>query len=607
MISGAADCSATQYLTEAAKPTNDPAGNCIRVHTSYGNGATGGCSNAGVAAYVYVASQSRADFLATQPWFPNKAVVEAVVTAAACKQKCIDSDRKCAFWDWTGLLGADSRECWLKRAVDCTPAYSIKWGSASGARSCDPNDVDTRCDGDDCDAGGGGTQTGGDGNDNTGNGQGPATGQEYPRPKTPETAAVLRAKALVAQMTLEEKVNYTNGVGWGSPGYYDIIDGFYVGNIPGVPRLNVPSINMQDAAQGFRTTDQRMYGQVTSWPCGLGVAATWDRALMKEWASSMAAEFRAKGANTLLGPSVNIHRVARGGRNGEYISGEDPFLGAALASGYVQGVQSQKVMAVMKHYALNNQETHRNDGSSNVDDRTMQEIYLPPFRGAVEAGVASVMCGYNLVNNVHACANGKLLNRDLKERMAFTGFVMSDWWAIHAPNYQAAGLDMNMPGNDHFFDSANMVGTVATVDDMVTRIFAGMIDVGVMDAPTCNTGADCEYLMYNVTATSPAHGKLARTIAAQSAVLLKNDGEVLPLQPGTTVAVVGTACDAPYNLEDLTGKWDLGNYYVRCLIRGVLAMTFFPCAGSGCLSVCLSVCPYVCLVLVVCLFVCLSV
>lgn len=115
----------------------------------------------------------------------------------------------------------------------------------------------------------------------------------------------------------------------------------------------------------------------------------------------------------------------------------------------------------------------------------MQEIYLPPFRGAAEAGVASVMCGYNKVNGVHACANGNLLNRDLKQRMGFTGFVMSDWWAIHAPGYQAGGLDMNMPGNDHFFDAKNMVGDMSIVEDMVTRIFAGMIEVGVMDNPTC--------------------------------------------------------------------------------------------------------------------------
>jgi beta-glucosidase len=237
----------------------------------------------------------------------------------------------------------------------------------------------------------------------------------------------------------------------------------------------------------------------------------------------------------------------------------------------VEGVQSQKVMAVMKHFALNSQEIHRNDGSSNIDERTFQEIYLPPFAGAVDAGVASVMCGYNQVNGVHDCANGKLLNRDLKERMGFNGFVMSDWWAIHDTGYQVGGLDMSMPGNDGCFADAMLAASGPTaLDDMVTRVLAGMISTGVMDAPAlCAVGVDCDDFLFKVNASSAEHGALARDIAAQSIVLLKNTvgsgpNKVLPLgqTPGQTIAVVGAVCDSDYNLDALTAKWDLGNYYV---------------------------------------------
>jgi beta-glucosidase len=151
-------------------------------------------------------------------------------------------------------------------------------------------------------------------------------------------------------------------------------DGYYIGNEPAVPRLNIPSLNMQDAAQGFRTTDIRQIGQVTAWPCSLAVAGTWDAELAETWGAALGDEHRGKGANVILGPSVNVHRVAVGGRNAEYISGEEPKLGEVMAASYVTGVQSRGVLAVAKHFALNNQETNRNTVDSHASERSMHEV-----------------------------------------------------------------------------------------------------------------------------------------------------------------------------------------------------------------------------------------
>ena len=150
--------------------------------------------------------------------------------------------------------------------------------------------------------------------------------------------------------------------------------------------------------------------------------------------------------NVLLGPGVDIARNPLNGRNFEY-AGEDPYLAGQAAAGVVQGIQSQHVIATVKHYALNDQETNRTTDSSDADERTMQEIDLPAFDAAVKAGVGSVMCSYNRINSVYACENPYLLHSVLDDQFAFSGFVMSDWGANHSTVASAnAGLDMEMPG-----------------------------------------------------------------------------------------------------------------------------------------------------------------
>jgi beta-glucosidase len=189
-----------------------------------------------------------------------------------------------------------------------------------------------------------------------------------------------RAKAIVAQLTLEEKVGLLTGVG-----------GNYSGNLAAIPRLSVPGLGMNDGPQGFRAPAE-FAGTTTAFPCALSVAAGWDGGNAYAFGTAMGAEFAGKGAGMMLGPAMNVARLPTNGRNFEYISGEDGALGAVMAAAVVRGVQSQGVVANAKHYVQNNQEYQRSTVDSIVDERTHVEVYLPPFEAAVEAGVGSVMC-----------------------------------------------------------------------------------------------------------------------------------------------------------------------------------------------------------------------
>ena len=200
---------------------------------------------------------------------------------------------------------------------------------------------------------------------------------------------------------------------------------------------------MNDGPQGFR--DNEHPGSTTAWPCSLAIAATFDAEAAREWGAAMGAEFHGKGANVQLGPGMCLARIPRNGRNFEYLSGEDPHLGAVLVPPVVRGIQAQGVIANAKHWVNNNQESARTSVSEVVDERTQFELYYPPFEAAVEAGVGSVMCSYNRVRRVWSCENPQTLQRDLKERLGFEGWVMSDWGATHSTSINA-GLDQEMPG-----------------------------------------------------------------------------------------------------------------------------------------------------------------
>ena len=236
-----------------------------------------------------------------------------------------------------------------------------------------------------------------------------------------------RVEAILGQMTLEEKIDYIAGY-----------DDFY---IRAIPRLGVPELKMADGPMGVRN-----YGASTAFPAGIAMAASWDTEVVNRVGTMMGKDSRARGVDFLLGPGMNIYRAPMAGRNFEYF-GEDPFLASRMAVADIKGIQSQGVIATAKHFMGNNQEWDRHRISSDIDERTMREIYLPSFEASVkEAHVGAIMDSYNFVNGVHMTQNGYLNTDVLRKEWGFTGIVMSDWdatyYAVAAAN---GGLDLEMP------------------------------------------------------------------------------------------------------------------------------------------------------------------
>jgi len=368
----------------------------------------------------------------------------------------------------------------------------------------------------------------------------------------PWAEAELKATKVEAQLTQEERLALLAG-GGGNPA----VLGYYVGNTVAVPRLGIPALKMQDASAGFRPTNPHEEGTTTCWPSMLTLASTWDEEVVGRVASAIAREFRGKGSNVILGPGVNVHRTARGGRNFEYLSGEDPYLGSRLASAYVRAVQSLGVMATVKHFAFNEQETARRDESSNVDVTTAWELYYPPFEAALKAGAGAVMCAYNRVNGVYSCENEDLLRRDLKGTMGFAGFVMSDWTATHSTRAVVKGLDLEMPTPDFF--RSERLKTLGSKDqealhEAARRILTSIYHLRLDEHKGCELPCVEERKSNQRT---EAHLELAAQAAAAGVVLLKNDG-VLPLGSGHVnvrrLAVVGPAAAAADNPDTWQGS-----------------------------------------------------
>ena len=346
-----------------------------------------------------------------------------------------------------------------------------------------------------------------------------------------------RAHELVAAMSLDQKLGELYGRGdfthYGAANY-----------IPAIPSLCVPQMVFNDAGAGIG--DGKLL--VTAFPDGITQAASWDVDMQRTMGAALGFEAWHKGVNVQLAPGVDIARTPLNGRNFEY-TGEDPYLAAQTGAAEIEGIQSQHVLATVKHYALNDQETNRMTDSSNVDERTMQEIHLPAFEAAVkEAHVGSVMCSYNRVNGVYACENPYLLNTVLKGQFGFKGFVMSDWGGTHSTVPAAlAGLDQEQsefPGT--FFaaplKTAVQAGQVpmSRIDDMVTRIMQPMFAVGAFDDPIPPVSQDIPVTAANVNTDSEK--AIAREVAEGGAVLLKNDAGALPLRgTGKRIAVIGDA------------------------------------------------------------------
>ncbi|KAK3677858.1 hypothetical protein LTR78_001953 [Recurvomyces mirabilis] len=342
-------------------------------------------------------------------------------------------------------------------------------------------------------------------------------------------AAYSRASSIVQQMTLEEKVSVTRGH-----------IGLCVGNSGKVDRLGLPALCFADAPDGIRGQEF-----VSAFPAQIVVGATFDRELMYRYGKALGEEYRGKGINVALLPVAGpLGRVARGGRNWEGF-GADPYLSGAGMRAVTTGLQQQGVIAQAKHCLLNEQEYRRNPESmgesmsSNVDDRTIHELYAFPFMDALHAGVASLMCSYQRTNNSYGCQNSKLLNGILKTELGVQGFVTSDWAAQHAGVASAnAGLDLVMPDGgywDNNLTQAVQNGSVAEsrLDDMVTRIAAAYFHLA-QDQGYPEVGVYPYDVKHEIIDVRDEHASLIREIAAAGTVLVKNVNNALPLKAPST-------------------------------------------------------------------------
>jgi beta-glucosidase len=350
----------------------------------------------------------------------------------------------------------------------------------------------------------------------------------------PNVAVSTRVAQLMGAMTQQQKDAMLYGTS--SPSY--------IGQILGQPSLCIPNVNLEDGPSGVGDG----LGGVTQMPDGEASAATFDPSYEQAYGTAIGQEFAGKGVNVALGPTINMVRDPRWGRAYETF-GEDPYLSGELATADVQGIQSQGVMAVLKHAAAYNIEQPA--GTIIVSPRVLQEIYLPAFQTAIEkGGAAGVMCAYSNVNNLPSCQNPSILNVPLYQQAGFTGFVTSDWGGIHSTADSAnAGETIEMPFGGFFGPNlitavANGQVTQATFDTMVSRMLTQMFRFGMFDkAPSGTTDA---------VVTTNAHAQVALRGAEEGTVLLKNNG-TLPLNPsgGKSIAVIGV--DAGAGVQTIGG------------------------------------------------------
>ena len=341
-----------------------------------------------------------------------------------------------------------------------------------------------------------------------------------------------RAQALVAQMTLAEKADFCSG------------KDFW--HLPGLARLDIPSIMVTDGPHGLRKQGQNADHlgahrsvRATCFPTASGLASSWDLELMHEVGVALGQTCVDEDVSVLLGPGMNIKRSPLCGRNFEYFS-EDPLLNGQIAASLVNGIQSQGVGACLKHFAVNNQELGRMYMDAVVDDRTLREIYLRGFEIAVRTAKPwTVMCAYNRLNGVYCSENDWLLNKVLREEWGFEGSVMTDWGAANdRPLGVKAGLDLEMPGsggvNDALVIQAVTNGDLeeADLDRAIARNIALSLSSFNRQRPATPADPDDQH-------------RLARKAAAQSCVLLKNEKQLLPLSNRSKIVLIGAFADKP--------------------------------------------------------------
>ncbi len=337
---------------------------------------------------------------------------------------------------------------------------------------------------------------------------------------------------LIEEMTLEEKASLCSGMNF----WY----------LKGVERLGIPSVMVTDGPHGLRKQEGKgdhiglnESAPATCFPTASALAATWDRDLVHQVGVALGEECRQEKVAVILGPGVNIKRSPLCGRNFEYFS-EDPYLAGEIAKSHISGVQSQGVGTSLKHFAANDQEYRRATTDSVVDERALREIYLTAFEIAVrEAQPWTVMSSYNKINGTYASDNKFLLTDILREEWGFKGFVVTDWGGMNdRVKALEAGNDLEMPGPSTYNDEL-----------IIDAVLAGRLDEEILDRAlermlTVIFKAN-DTLSVNFQYDAAAHQVLARKVATEGAVLLKNEGGLLPLKPGSKIALVGRFAKYP--------------------------------------------------------------
>jgi len=379
-------------------------------------------------------------------------------------------------------------------------------------------------------------------------------GQPWLNPKLPPEE---RARAALAAMTLDEKLRLV--FGYSDQAMTDLakvpedivpadLKTYVVthqvkgsaGFVPGIPRLGIPDQTQTDASIGVRNS----FIPSTALPSSLATAASFDPEVSRAGGAMIGAEARATGHNTMLSGGVNLAREPRNGRNFEY-TGEDPLLAGTMAGALIDGIQSNHIVSTIKHYAVNDQETQRTSLDVTISAEAMRQSDLLAFELAMEKGKpGSVMCSYNLINGRWGCENDYLLNKVLKHDWGFKGFVMSDWGAVHSTADAANdGLDQftgfccvtDKPWfGPNVLKAALQSGAIAQrrLDDMAERVLWALFAKGAVDEPVKTAPIDYA-----------ANGRISQKAAEESLVLLKNDGDLLPLRNVKSVAVIGGNAD----------------------------------------------------------------
>jgi beta-glucosidase len=343
-------------------------------------------------------------------------------------------------------------------------------------------------------------------------------------PHTPTPAEVQQVDSLIHKMTLEQKLAYIGGTGFG---------------LRAVPDVGIPELQMSDGPYGTRSNSGF---PSTTYGAGIGLAASWDPALAARVGAGIGRDARARGVHFMLGPGINIYRSPRNGRNFEYF-GEDPFLTGQIASGYITGMQKEGVSATVKHFLANNSEFLRHDSDSIVDERTLREIYLPGFEAAVKQGhVSSVMDSYNLINGQHATQNAYFNIDILRKEWGFTGVLMSDWDATYDGIAAAnGGLDVEEPSGK-FMSPTTLAAAIkdgkvteATIDEKIRHVLLVAASYGWLNRDQRDT---------SISFLDPRNTATALDSAREGTVLLKNSGSLLPLDKAKTKTILIVGPDA---------------------------------------------------------------